>query len=165
MVDPSKIWRKISSNSRIIIVFFILVFMLFALAIMLAPRSAVAHYGKVTLSSEDLHQNDLISLDGDWEFYWDQLLTPEDFIGENSPQADSLMTVPGAWDKNAAYLGHGVATYRLIMNYPVMLKDPALSIKTGIGATTNDSYGTPVTFYRQRSYIRGLLFTTLYFAN
>ncbi|MBC8015819.1 MAG: histidine kinase [Sporomusaceae bacterium] len=104
--------------------------MVFALAIMLAPRSAVVQYGKVTLSSEDLNQNDLVSLDGDWEFYWDQLLTPEVFIGENSPQADSLMIVPGAWDRNAAYLGHGVATYRLIMNYPVMLKDPALSIKT-----------------------------------
>lgn len=96
----SKINRKSSMNFRIIIIIVILAFMVFAIAMMLAPHSSVAHNGKVTLISEDFKQNDLVSLDGDWEFYWDQLLTPADFTRDKLPQVDSLMEVPGKPPKN-----------------------------------------------------------------
>jgi len=76
----------------------------------------------------------LASLDGKWEFYWDRLLTPEDFMAEQIPQVDSFMKVPGTWDDIKAgtkvYPNQGVATYRLHLYYPSTIKDPALRIQS-----------------------------------
>ncbi|MFA9423270.1 MAG: histidine kinase [Sedimentibacter sp.] len=132
-MDRSKKDRKTSLNFRIIIIVLILAFMVFAIAMMLAPRSSIAHNGKITLSSEDFRQNETVSLDGDWEFYWDQLLTPADFTRDKLPHMDSLMKVPGTWDEKETgtqvYPNHGVVTYRLCLNYPSIIKEPALRVQ------------------------------------
>ncbi|PKM72062.1 MAG: histidine kinase [Firmicutes bacterium HGW-Firmicutes-16] len=122
-MDEQKIQKKSSPDWRTLFIILCIAFMVFAIFKMLAPSPKAAHNGKVTLSGEDL-----VSLDGDWEFYWGQLLTPEDFVGGNTPQVDSLMKVPDSWDSNAAYPNQGVATYRLIIDFPASLKDPALRI-------------------------------------
>ena len=128
-----RIWIKISSNWRIVFIILSVVFMLFALAMMYSSGSGIVDNGKVDLSSVDFTQNELVSLDGQWEFYWDRLLKPEDFVAERMPQMDSLMKVPGSWDDQKAgpqvYPHRGVATYRLRLNYPLTLKDPALRIQ------------------------------------
>lgn len=130
----SKLWRRISSYYRIITVVFVLAIVAFAIAMMFAPRSVVAHNGKVTLSSENFDKNDLVSLDGDWEFYWNQFLSSEDFVGGTKPQIDAFMKVPGTWNNESVgpdtYPSHGIATYRLVLKYPATLKDPALRIKS-----------------------------------
>lgn len=133
-VDQRSIWGKIISNWRIIIIFFIISLMLFALSKMYSPVSGLVANGKVDLSRVDFTQNETIDLNGQWEFYWDRLLTSEEFMTDPVPKIDSFIKVPGSWndreDGIKSYPNHGVATYRLILTYPDSLKDPALSLKT-----------------------------------
>jgi hypothetical protein len=56
----------------------------------------LAREGVINLSSIDLHNIDPVSLDGEWEFYWNQLLTPEDFQGPHPPAMSSYMSFPRA---------------------------------------------------------------------
>lgn len=65
-----------------------------------------------------------MALDGQWEFYWNQLLTPEDFEGDLLPTIDTYIKVPSTW--KGLYPQNGVATYRMQLKYPTMLRDPAL---------------------------------------
>jgi len=133
-VDQRIIWREISSKWRIIIGLLVMPLMLIALKWLYSPISGLATHGKIDLTDIDFTQNETIDLNGQWEFYWDQLLTPEDFSTDEVPQLDSFIRVPGSWsDKKAgtkSYPDHGVATYRLRLNYPESFNDPALSIKT-----------------------------------
>lgn len=124
------VWIKISSNWRIMLVTIVPVIMLYTLLIMLLPSSVIAHDGRADLSGIDFSHNKLVSLDGQWEFYWDKLLTPKDFNSGQRPKMDSFMKVPGVWSDNAGthYTRLGFATYRLSLYYPSTLKDPALRI-------------------------------------
>src|SRR5579859_1885389 len=58
----------------------------------------------------DIKNNQVASLSGEWEFYWRQLLTPEDFRNKNDliPQ---YLQVPGSWH-NQGYPLLGYGTYR-----------------------------------------------------
>ena len=118
---------------RVAFIIVLIALMVFALGRMYSSGSGRVVDGKVDLSRVDFKQNKLVQLNGHWEFYWDQLLTPEDFIAEQPPQMDSLMKVPGTWDKGKAgtkvYPQRGVATYRMRLSYPSTLDDPALRIR------------------------------------
>ncbi len=77
----------------------------------------VAQKGVLDLRGWDF-DNKTLKLDGEWEFYWNKLLTPQDF----SPQkyaADAYSIVPEYWSKtiiNGKNLPpQGYATYRLII--------------------------------------------------
>lgn len=73
--------------------------------------------GKFDLSKTDFSKNGMINLDGEWEFYWNQLLEPNDFSQHH--QGDfKYIYVPGNWlhDKEGnEYSKRGYATYRLIV--------------------------------------------------
>ena len=107
--------------------------MFFATGMMYSSFSSPVDNGKADLSHIDFTRNQLVQLNGQWEFYWNKLLTPEDFTAKQPPQIDSPMKVPGTWSNSKArgvgYPNHGVATYRLHLNYPSALKDPALRIQ------------------------------------
>jgi two-component system LytT family sensor kinase len=132
-VAQRRIWEKSNLNWRRIFIILGITFMIFFIGMMYSSASVLVHKGKVDLSSVDFKQNELVALNGQWEFYWDRLLTPQDFIAEKPPQLDSFIKVPGSWDDkkadNEVYPHHGVATYRLRLNYPSTLKDPALRIQ------------------------------------
>ena len=119
-------------NWRIVFIILVIALMLFAIGMMYSPGSGLVDKGKADLSSVDFKQNKLVALDGHWEFYWDRLLTPEDFITLHTPM-DSLIKVPGSWTDrqagNKVYPDQGVATYRLRLKYSSALKDPALRIQ------------------------------------
>ncbi|MBU3144373.1 sensor histidine kinase [Clostridium sp. CF012] len=131
-MDTSRILKK-SSNLRIVFILLLITIMLFSLGMIYSMGSGIVDNGKTDLSKVEFSQRELVALDGSWEFYWNQLLTPEDFTYGYLPKIDSLMKVPGSWhDKEAGtkvYPNHGVATYRLLLNYPYTLKDPALRIQ------------------------------------
>ncbi|MBP1638060.1 MAG: putative regulator of cell autolysis, partial [Bacteroidetes bacterium] len=120
-------------NWRIVFIIVFIAMMLFALGKMYSSGSESVDNGKLDLTSVDFKQNELVALNGHWEFYWDKLLTSKDFIAKQPPPIDSLMKVPGTWDDRKAgtkvYPHRGVATYRLRLNYPSTLKDPALRIQ------------------------------------
>ena len=109
--------------------------MLFGTIRVFSSGSDIVDQGKVDLSSFDFKHSDnnLVVLNGDWEFYWNRLLMPDDFMTEPTPSMDWFLRVPGTWDKQKAgtkvYPHHGVATYRLHLSYPSSLKDPALRIR------------------------------------
>lgn len=75
---------------------------------------AEARNGILDLSGWNFSVDGNVSLDGDWAFYWDELLLPGEF-------ADSTPTgyyrLPSGWAKYKALSlpAHGVATYRLVV--------------------------------------------------
>ncbi|MCL6611565.1 MAG: response regulator [Peptococcaceae bacterium] len=77
--------------------------------------------GVLDLTGWDFQRQGVVQLEGCWEFYWEQLLTPGDF--ESEPQKTGFIEVPGLWngytvsEGGAArrLSGDGYATYRLII--------------------------------------------------
>jgi len=138
VMDKKKIWRKISLNWRIIIIISFIAFMFFAISMMYSLGSNLVDNGEADLTEVDFNQDGSIALDGKWEFYWDRLLAPEDFINEKTLEMDSYIKVPGSWSdgiyKNVSYPDNGVATYRVHIKYPGTIKDPALKIQRVITA-------------------------------
>ncbi|MTI95545.1 MAG: response regulator [Firmicutes bacterium] len=76
----------------------------------------VLDQGAIDLSNWTSAQQGLINLNGEWEFYWEKLLTYEHFRN-GTRQPDLLVEVPKVWnsyDLNGENLpGFGYATYRL----------------------------------------------------
>ena len=52
--------------------------------------------GKLDLSSWNLDEKS-IELNGDWFFYWNQLLTPQDGFYPISQKQKTIKTFPGLW--------------------------------------------------------------------
>lgn len=74
--------------------------------------------GVFDLRGSELAEGRVVALDGEWEFYWNRLLTPDDFHGSGkSPEISGFFSLPGAWrghrlgDKKLGSTGQ--ATYRL----------------------------------------------------
>jgi diguanylate cyclase (GGDEF) domain len=77
-----------------------------------------AEKGVLNLTDWDFQKDGRISLSGEWEFYYGNLLTYEDFHNKkNKPTMSGYIKVPGKWDgysingKNIDGIGYG--TYRL----------------------------------------------------
>lgn len=85
------------------------------------PLSLHAEAGTMDLSAWDIQKDPTLKLDGEWEFYWNQLLGPEDFHpdGGRIPQLTGYMRVPSIWsgkELNGTVLpAFGCATYRLVL--------------------------------------------------
>ncbi len=77
--------------------------------------------GIINLEEWDLKIDKVIQLNGEWEFYWDQLLTPEDFKkeGKEKPELTGYMKVPSQWNgkvlNGISLPAYGCATYRLVL--------------------------------------------------
>ncbi|MCR8630182.1 sensor histidine kinase [Paenibacillus radicis (ex Xue et al. 2023)] len=99
-------------------------FLAFLLFLLLPSASALgkstqteAVKGILDLSAWNWERDGLQNLDGEWELYWNHLLTPDDFtIGLNS-NAPSYALVPKVWEGQEsggqALSNQGYATYRL----------------------------------------------------
>lgn len=95
------------------------------------PFPPMAKQGVMDLTGWDFDENGTVKLDGDWEFYWNRILTPEDFRQGTAAAADGFFAVPAGWKGSVGALEltpEGAATYRL----KVRLSDPQqlLSIRT-----------------------------------
>lgn len=77
-----------------------------------------AENGMIDLRSWDFGSQGPVSLDGEWQFSWNQLLTPGDFA-EASPDDLGHIAVPATWNRqewNGRQIpGLGFGTYRLIV--------------------------------------------------
>lgn len=67
--------------------------------------SPVAKEGVIDLRGWDFRKDGVLELNGEWEFYGDKLLEPNDF--SDIPLEKSYRAIPGSYD------GYGCATYRL----------------------------------------------------
>ncbi|WP_226035480.1 sensor histidine kinase [Aquibacillus saliphilus] len=80
-------------------------------------EDTVVKKGEVNLSQTHFFENGLIELNGEWEFYWEELLRPEDFEKQNENIDYTL--VPGNWSRDFhgnQYEDKGFATYRMVIN-------------------------------------------------
>ncbi len=71
--------------------------------------------GKVEIRKQDIANHTILSLDGDWEFYWEQLLTPPSFT--EKAITPIFQYVPKKWQSYSIenINVRGYATYRLII--------------------------------------------------
>ena len=83
----------------------------------------LAAKGVLDLSQWNFATEGPVALSGEYEFYWQQHLAPENFSQAQRPEMSGFMPVPAAWnghELNGTKLpGTGYATYRLT----VLLKD------------------------------------------
>lgn len=92
-------------------------FALLCLGCMGSETSApTAKQGELDLSTWDMSKDGPLRLNGEWEFYWDRLLTPKDFRGQTPPRSGYL-TLPSDWKGfkigELTLNGAGHATFRL----------------------------------------------------
>lgn len=101
-----------------------------------AEKSPQAVQGLFDLEAWYFKQKGIVSLEGQWEFYWQQLLTPKDFKeGQATTSRTGYITVPGIWngyvpsedDEKHKLPGAGYATYRLVINTNTV--EPVLGLK------------------------------------
>lgn len=108
----------------IIIIIGIMSVLIFLLPLLLGSGqtldvSPAAEQGKMNTSVWDLEQKPILRLDGEWEFYWNELLTPEDFQTEQYIAFLDYIQVPSLWNgktmQGKELPVFGCATYRLVL--------------------------------------------------
>src|SRR5690554_344485 len=114
-----KITTLFSKNIIIAIVLLVIV-----ITALLLPRDQEVHIAEPTavqgvldLTDWDFETNGIVDLKGEWEFYWNQLLTSPD-IADGAMSAEvQLVQVPNVWTDYKVdgkfYPGEGYSTYRL----------------------------------------------------
>lgn len=80
--------------------------------------------GKLSLENYDITNEPPLILNGEWEFYWNQLLSPADFKNNSSLQSSAIIQFPSYWNNlnidGVEVEAHGYATYRLhVKNVPI----------------------------------------------
>ncbi|MGI6450728.1 MAG: 7TM diverse intracellular signaling domain-containing protein [Desulfitobacteriia bacterium] len=87
-----------------------------------AANKPQAVNGILDLADWNWEQDGIILLDGQWEFYWQELLSPEDFTNTADLTTENQIAVPRAWNKykidGQELSGQGYATYRLRIYSP-----------------------------------------------
>lgn len=100
------------------------VLMFFFLTVIVGVVHAPAHAspravnGVLDLTGWDFERDGDVNLDGEWLFYWNQLLTPEDFDDASIPKKSGIISLRRKWNgyplTNGETLGgQGYATFRL----------------------------------------------------
>ncbi len=89
--------------------------------------------GILDLSQWNFQQDGTVKLDGQWEFYWRQLLSPRDFTAPISSEGLDYFKVPEIWNdaqwRDKALPHEGFGTYRLTV---VLNGSPKIfAVKTG----------------------------------
>lgn len=87
-----------------------------------SDRRPLASSGVIDLTGYDFTSQKTVKLDGEWEFYWRELLTPEDLNSETVHPNKQYVSVPAIW-RDLAARGidadpKGYATYRLKILVP-----------------------------------------------
>jgi len=90
--------------------------------------------GLLNLQYTDIETLDMIKLQGEWEFYWNQLLKPEDFKDSNKNLIPEYVKVPKSWTSyslnNKKLPNEGFATYRLRIQKKADLEKTIYGLKT-----------------------------------
>jgi two-component system sensor histidine kinase ChiS len=90
-------------------------------------HSVSARHGILDLSSVN-EINDEILIGGEWEFYREQLLTPDVFL-KGIDTGPEYIKVPGSWASIAPAGPYGYATYRLTVLLPESVRGNYLSVR------------------------------------
>ncbi|KAB2868894.1 MAG: hypothetical protein F9K37_09285, partial [Bacteroidales bacterium] len=78
--------------------------------------------GQIDFTDVDFNKTKLIGLAGDYEFYWNQLLTPDNFTDSTPESLTGYIKLPNIWNgyniESVKLKGDGYATFRLKMVFP-----------------------------------------------
>jgi signal transduction histidine kinase len=78
--------------------------------------------GEIDVSDFNFNDFELIGLVGDYEFYWNQLLTPNDFKDSTKKKLSGYIHVPGLWNgyivEGKELSSDGYATFRILIKVP-----------------------------------------------
>ena len=95
-------------------VIFLLITLLSGCSIKASSNTPKVDHGILDLTGWDIDSNKTVLLDGNWEFYWDRLLSYKDLQKE---KPDMYAGVPSTWNEYSidgkGLPGQGYATYRL----------------------------------------------------
>jgi putative nucleotidyltransferase with HDIG domain len=100
---------------------FISIVMIFSLFSLYAkeqrPWPPVIEKGILNLVGFDFAEENPLTLNGEWDFYWKQLKEPEDFLSGEIQNAGSYCNIPNFWTEREGvgekYPSFGYATYHL----------------------------------------------------
>ena len=99
--------------------FFYLMFIVFFVACDIPEKQTVprTQKGIIDLSTWDFDKDDIVELNGPWAFYWQKLLTPDDFLNPVPPQKTGYIPMPSLWIDHKidgrSFEADSFATYRL----------------------------------------------------
>jgi len=92
-----------------------------------------AKQGALSLTHLSFEQHPQISLKGEWEFYWQKYVSPQDFTQANHPKPHFAI-LPGIWSAHqnipVNLKAQGYATYRLKIALPPNTPSLALKVPT-----------------------------------
>lgn len=74
--------------------------------------------GVILVNDSVRNDREYYTLNGDWEFYWNVLYTPKDFLNESMTVQPNYVRVPGTWTmydrpNGESYPEYGYATFRV----------------------------------------------------
>ena len=111
---------KLNINKKYLLILLSFVIFLLALIVLLKSpeKTPAAEKGGLDLTNWNFAKDGVVKLDGEWEFYWNQLLTYDDFHGnDNNTKLSGYFNVPATWNKliidGNKLQGEGFATFRL----------------------------------------------------
>jgi PAS domain S-box-containing protein len=112
--------HKMRYNLRIVALSLIIAYLIFFSACLndsprrIAPRAV---NGVLDLTDWDFEIDGPVNLIGEWEFYWQQHLMPQDFTSKTAIRKTGFIEVPGYWKEykldGKKLPGYGYVTYRL----------------------------------------------------
>jgi len=124
--------KRANENLRLLLIISVVIFLIFSLVTMLRWHPERFSDGSLDLTQEGASPQKLIPLSGEWEFYYGVLLDSSDFESGKALANKDFIKVPGSWDESSMNSSRkGIATYRLMIQYPSTIQDPAIRI-TGV---------------------------------
>lgn len=96
-------------------------------------KPPIAVNGVMDLRHWDFDRNGSIDLSGEWLFYWQQLLSPQDLDSESLAEKTGILSLPAYWDSfkisDISLPGEGYATFVLTLLLPEEQGNLAFLIK------------------------------------
>lgn len=127
----TRLLRYLSQNACLL-----LILLLFLGGCQSGKSYTPAENGFLDLSGWDFEEDGVTRLDGEWEIYWNQLLTPEDFNKNVLPQKSGDIWFPGNWEGSEVggetLDGKGYATFRLLVKFNKNNSIKTLRVSRGI---------------------------------
>ncbi len=115
------------------LLFALLVFSFFSCSVQDRNSNPVVENGVINLSNFSLTDSEGLKLDGNWIFYRNELLTPEDFNNSNLPESE-LIQIPGNWTSGGKYEAWGYGSFRMEIHGLIPGKNYSLYIPEMLSA-------------------------------
>lgn len=123
------LWSKALSIALFFLTMLIFLPLIYHFAIALQPAIKQAVNGQISIQPSDFSERKILALTGDWSFYWQQLLEPEQI--KTSVHTPSVMNGMGGWQSakgGVDYDAIGFATYHMELTLQQSTSNLALQI-------------------------------------